>query len=125
MIRRDWFKNHVEIMARALSAVLGLKSQGDIQAAASTLEVSLNKAIGMSAKLALALPLEEVLSLACRGQEPSCEFLSTLAKLFHEWAGLLETQGRTAEAASAQARAQALLQLAESSRKSTKSEEQT
>lgn len=114
MIRRDWFKHHVDIMAQALGSVLGLKNKGEIQAATATLEAAIHKAFGMSGKLAIGLPLEEFISLACRGEEPSSEFLSALAKLFREWAGLLETQGRPAEAASALARAQALFQLAES-----------
>ncbi|MCX5794273.1 MAG: hypothetical protein NTY77_02100 [Elusimicrobia bacterium] len=123
MIQRDWFMNHIEIMVKALSAVLGLKNKGEIQAAAAALEAAIHKAFGISEKLALALPLEEVLPLACRGQAPSSEFLSTLASLFREWAGLLETQGRPAEAAAALSRAQALLQLAQSNNK--QSEEQT
>ena len=114
MIRRDWFKRHVEIMAQALGAVLGLKSKGDIQAAAAAIEAAIPKAFGMGGKLALGLPIEEFITLACRGEEPSAEFLSASAKLFREWAGLLETPGRATEAAAALARAQALLQLAES-----------
>ena len=94
MIRRDLFKRHVEILAQALGSVLGLKSKGEIQAAVAALEAAIHKACGMSAKLALGLPLEEFISLACRGEEPSSELLSALARLFREWAGLLETQGR-------------------------------
>ncbi|MBI5242808.1 MAG: hypothetical protein HY922_03870 [Elusimicrobia bacterium] len=114
MIRSDWFKRHIEIIVQALAAVLGLKRQGEIQTAIATLEEAVRKAFGMSGQLALGLPLQEFISLSCRGEEPSAEFLSTLAKLFLEWADLLEKQGRADEAALALSRGQELLQLAES-----------
>jgi len=113
MIHRDWFKHHVEIMMQALAAILGLKAKGATQAASEACKAALQKAFGMDGKLALVLPLDELMSLGCRGQSPSPEFLAAAAKLFQEWAGLLETQGRPAEAAAAAARAQALLQIKE------------
>lgn len=115
MIQRDWFKRHLEILAQALGSVLGLKGKGEVQAAAAAIEAAIQKAFGMNGKLALGLRLEDFLSLACRGEEPSPELLSAMARLFNEWAGLLETQGRRAEAALSLARGQTLLHLSESS----------
>ena len=112
MIRSDWFKRQLAIVAQALAVVLGLKEKGDIQAAAATLEAAAQKAFGMSGQLALGLPIDEFVSLACRGDAPAPELLTTLADFFREWGGLFEIQGRKAEAAAAADRAQALLKLA-------------
>lgn len=118
MIRRDWLKRQVEILAQALGSVLGLKRKGEIQAALAAIETSVQRTCGMSGQLALALPLEEFIKLACRGEDPSPELLSAMADIFREWASLLNTQERRAEAASALARAQELVELAESRRPS-------
>ncbi|MBI5883726.1 MAG: hypothetical protein HZB91_11555 [Elusimicrobia bacterium] len=112
MIHRDWFKRHLEILTQALGAVLGLKAKGDIQAAAAAIETAIQKAFGMSGKLALGLQFGDFISLACKGEEPSAELLSAMSKLFQEWAELLEAQGRTAEASLSRTRGQAILELA-------------
>jgi hypothetical protein len=112
MIRRDWFKRHVEILAQALGVALGLKKKGEATAAVAVIEAAVRSTFGLSGTLALGLSLKEFLSLACRGEKPSPELLSTLAELFREWAGLLEKEGRAAEAASALGRAVELSQLA-------------
>jgi hypothetical protein len=114
MIRSDWFKRQVDILVRSLAAALGLKNKGEIPAALSTLEYSIQQAFGMSGQLALGLPLEDFLSFASRNVSPSPELLSTLADLFREWAALLKAQGRTAEADMALARSQELSQRAAS-----------
>lgn len=112
MIRRDWFKRQVEILAQALGVVLGLKQKGDIQASVAAIETAIQQAFGLSGKLALGLPLEELLAFACRGVKPSSELLSGLAKLFGEWAELLDAQGSADQAALARERAQALIERA-------------
>jgi hypothetical protein len=112
MIRRDWFKRQIDIVVQALGLVLGLKQKGEIQASIGALEAAVLKAFGMSGPLALGLPLDEFISLACRGESPSPELLSALADFFREWGGLLAAQGRGAEAAAAADRAEALRQLA-------------
>lgn len=109
MIKRDWFKRQIEILAQVLAVVLGLKEKGDIQGSIAEIETAVQKAFGMSGKLALGLGAEDFLSLACRGDKPTPELLSTLAGLFQEWGALLEIQGLSADAASARARAQELL----------------
>ena len=114
MIKRDWFKRQIEILAQVLAAALGLKQKGDIQGSIAEIETAIQKAFGMSGKLALGFSLEDFLSLACRGDKPTPELLSTLAGLFQEWGTLLETQGYSADAAAALERAQDLLRLAES-----------
>lgn len=108
MINREWFKRQVEIIAQAVGAVLGLKQKGDIQAAIEQAESTIKKVCGMNAKLALGLDVKDAVSLACRGEEPTPEFLNSLAELFGEWASLLASQGRAVEADAARARAQAL-----------------
>lgn len=112
MIRRDWFKRQVEILAQALGVVLGLKQKGDIQASVAAIETAIQQAFGLSGKLALALPLEELISFACRGVKPSAELLSGLAKLFSEWADLLEASGSADQATLARERAKALSERA-------------
>ncbi|MEK7746433.1 MAG: hypothetical protein AAB576_07195 [Elusimicrobiota bacterium] len=116
MIKRDWFKRQIEILAQALGAALGLKGRGDIQGSIAEIETAIQKAFGMSGRLALGFSLEDFLSLACRGDRPTPELLSTLAGLFQEWGALLEAQGSAAEAAAARERAQDLLRLAEAER---------
>ena len=112
MIKREWFRRQIEIIAQAVGTVLGLKQKGDIQAAIEQAESTIKKVCGMDAKLALGLDVKDVVSLACRDEEPTPEFLSSLAGLFVEWAELLESQGRAAEAGAARERAQALRALA-------------
>ena len=112
MIRRDWLQSMVDVLTQALGAALGLKKKGDIQTAAATMEGSIQKAFGMNPKLALGLPLKEFISLGCRGDKPPAEVLLSLSKVFGEWAGLLQAQGRRGEAAMALVRAEELLQLA-------------
>ena len=104
-IRRDWYKNKVDILAQVAATVLGLKGKGAVQEAAVKLEEAFRSAFGVDAKLALALPLADFLALACRGLPPSPEVAAALAGFFADWAELLETSGRRAEAASARDRA--------------------
>jgi len=114
MIRRDWFKQHVEILAQALGAAVGLRKKGEIPAAVAAVEEAVRKSFGLSGQLALGLPLKDFLSLACRGEKPTAELLSASAELFREWAGLLRTEGREGEAASAFGRVDELRLLADS-----------
>ncbi|MBI5630617.1 MAG: hypothetical protein HY921_07020 [Elusimicrobia bacterium] len=111
-IRRDWFKRQVEILAQALGSALGLKQKGETQASIAALEGALQSAFGVSGKLALGLSLQDFISLACRGEEPSAELLAALSRLFSQWAALLEAQGRSSEASAARSRAQVLLEMA-------------
>ncbi|MBI5624403.1 MAG: hypothetical protein HY924_11550 [Elusimicrobia bacterium] len=113
MIHRDWFKRQLEVIVQALGTVLGLKAEGEVQTAAAAVEAAVQKAFGMSSNLALGLRIEDFLTLACRGEEPTAEFLSGMAKLFAEWAGLLDAQGRPAEAALSKSRSQTLADLAQ------------
>ncbi|MDD5627547.1 MAG: hypothetical protein PHU21_00665 [Elusimicrobia bacterium] len=112
MIRHDWFKRQVDILAQAIGAVLGLRGRGDIQASISAIESTIRKTFGMDGKLALTLSPEDFLSLACRGERPSTKLLSKLADLFGEWAELLQAQGSSSEAAAALARVTKFRQLA-------------
>lgn len=114
MIRRDWFKRHLEMIAQALGVALGLKEKGEVQAAIASIEASIQEAFGMSAKLALGLPLHEFIKFACRGEAPPPELLALLEKTFLEWAELLTAAGRTGEAALARARAQEVVLMRES-----------
>ncbi|MDE2291845.1 MAG: hypothetical protein KGL53_07160 [Elusimicrobia bacterium] len=114
MIRRDWFKRHVEVLAQCLGTVLGLRKKGEVQEAAAVLETSLQKAFGLGAPLCLGLPLEEFLRLACRGVPPSAEFLETLSGVFAAWGELFAAQARPEDAAAAQARADELAAMARS-----------
>ena len=111
MIRRDWFKRHVEILAQALAAALALKKKGDIPGSVAAIEDAVQKTFGVNGKLALNLSLEDFLAFACRGTEPSPELLSALGDLFQGWADSLKAQGSTAAAALALARARALREL--------------
>ena len=104
-IRRDWFKNKVDILAQAAGAVLGLKGKGEVLQAAVKLEEAFRSAFGMDPKLALALPLEDFLKMACRDVAPSPELLASLAGFFDDWAEVLEAAGRKDEAALARERA--------------------
>ncbi|HVE12831.1 MAG TPA: hypothetical protein VNI01_05515 [Elusimicrobiota bacterium] len=112
VIRRDWFKRQVSILAQALGAALGLRKKGDVEASLQAFENALHEAFGMNGKLALALPLESFLSLACRGEAPDPELLSSLAELFREWGDALAERGLAADAAAARSRAQELLKRA-------------
>ena len=109
MIRRDWFKQQIEIMAQALGSALGLKAKGDIQAAIESTEAAFSKVFGMNGRLALGLPLDQFIPLACRGEKPSEEFLAALAKAFSGWADLLKAGGRDVEASVAYKRAEECL----------------
>jgi len=82
MIRRDWYKRHLEIMAQAIGNILGLRKKGDLQAATQAAEKAMRDAFGMDGKLALGLPLDQVLFFACRGEKASPELLASLADLF-------------------------------------------
>lgn len=106
-IRRDWFKNKVDILAQVAAAVLGLRGKGEVLAAAVKLEEGFRSAFGMDARLALALPFKDFLDLVSRGIAPSPELLAALAGFFHDWAGVLEAQNRPADAAMARERAAA------------------
>ena len=61
MIKRDWFKRQIEILAQALGIVLGLKQKGDIQGSIAEIETAIQKAFGMSGKLALGFGIDEFL----------------------------------------------------------------
>ena len=111
MIQRDWFEQHIEILAQAIGAALGLKEKGEIQASIAGIETAVQKIFGMSPKLALNLPLNDFIKLTCRGEEPSPKLLSTLAKLFQEWADLLKAAGRDQDAELARIRAREAAQL--------------
>lgn len=115
MIRSDWFKRQVDVLVRALAGALGLKQKGELPAALAALEGSIQQAFGMSGQLALGLPLEDFLSFATRGVAPSPELFKALADLFNEWAVLLRSQGRAAEADLALARSREFSQRVEPS----------
>ena len=100
-IRRDYFKNKVDIFAQAAGAVLGLKGKGEVLQAAVKLEEAFRQAFGFDARLALALPFDDFLKMACRDVKPSPELLAALARFFSDWAYLLESQGRPDDAAMA------------------------
>ncbi len=104
-IRRDWFKNKVDILAQAAALVLGLKGKGQVQEAAAKLEESFRSAFGMDPRMTLALPLKECLDMLGRGVKPSPELAAALASFFADWAELLEASGRNDEAALAREKA--------------------
>lgn len=104
-IRRDWFKNKVDILAQAAAVVLGLKGRGAAVEAAVKLEEAFRSAFGLDARLALALPFKDFLDMVCRGAPPSAELLAALAGYFDDWASVLEAQGRPDDAALARERA--------------------
>lgn len=112
MIRRDWTKRHIEIMAQAIGAILGLKAKGETQGAIAAAEKAVRDAFGMNGKLALDLPLEQVLFFACRGEKASPELLASLAELFDAWAGALQAHGRDADSVRARKRAAEFRRLA-------------
>ena len=116
MIRRDWFKRHLEMIAQALGVALGLKEKGEIQAAIASIETSIKEAFGISGKLAIGLPLHEFIKFACRGEEPPPELLAMLEKTFNEWAELLTAVGRVGEATLARTRAQEVVKMRTSSK---------
>lgn len=111
MIRRDWFKRHVEILAQVAGTVLGLKKAGQVQQAEAEAARSFQQLFGMDGRLALALPFKDFLDFAFRGVKPSGEVLAALAAHFESWAGLLEAAGRADEAALARERAAQCRQL--------------
>lgn len=104
-IRRDWFKNKVDLLAQAAAVVLGLKGKGAVLEAAVKLEEAFRSAFGMDPKLALAFPFEDFLKMVCRDVAPSPELLAALAGFFDDWAGVLDAAGRKDEAALARGRA--------------------
>ncbi|MBI4345822.1 MAG: hypothetical protein HY553_03140 [Elusimicrobia bacterium] len=112
MIRRDWYKRHVDILAQAIGAALGLKKKGDVQASIAAIEEAVRKTFGTHGKLALMLPLDQFLSLACRGEKPSAELLAELERMFLEWAALLEAAGDPVQAQAARSRARDVAVLA-------------
>lgn len=111
MIQRDFFKRHIEILAQAVGTLLGLKEKGEIQGSLAGVEEAVQKAFGMSWKLALGMPFRAFVNLTCRGEEPSPALLAAAAELFEQWAGLLKAEGRVAEAEQALARAQEIVLL--------------
>lgn len=104
-IRRDYFKTKVDILAQVAATLLGLKGKGAVQEAAVKLEEAFRRAFGFDSRLALALPFEDFLKLACRDVKPSPELLASLAKHFDAWAEALEGSGRPDVAALARERA--------------------
>lgn len=104
-IRRDYFKTKVDILAQVGASLLGLKGKGTVQEAAAKLEEAFRQAFGFDSKLALALPFDGFLKLACRDVKPSPELLSSLAKHFDDWAEALEASGHPDVAAMARERA--------------------
>ena len=112
MIRRDWYKRQVEIMAQAIGTMLGLRQKGDTQAAIAAAEKAVRDAFGMDGKLALGLSLEQVLFFACRGQKASPELLSSLAELICAWGEALDAAGRSEDARRAAERTIELRRLA-------------
>lgn len=105
-IRRDWFKEQVEVLVQALGAALGLKKKGEVQAAVERADDGFHKAFGMNGRLAIGLPFDQFLFLALRGETPSEERLAALAAAFKEWGEVLEAAGRQAEADAAFKRAE-------------------
>ena len=103
-IRREWFKRQIDVLAQALAAALGFKRKGQAQAAQTSIETALRDAFGMDPRLALGMPLDQFIELACRGEAPAPELLSHLADLFGEWAELLSAAGRNGDAAMARQR---------------------
>lgn len=91
--------------------MLGLKAKGDVQAAVAEAESAVRRAFGLDGKLALGLPLEQVLFLACRGEKPTPELLTALSELFRAWADSLSADGRTEDATRAREKAAALITL--------------
>ncbi|MBI5202045.1 MAG: hypothetical protein HY925_10700 [Elusimicrobia bacterium] len=112
MIRRDWYKRHVEILAQAIGNMLGLKQRGETQAAIAAAEKAVREAFGMDGKLALGLSLEQVLFFACRGEKATPELLATLADLFSAWGEALDAAGRSEDARRAAERTIELRRLA-------------
>lgn len=104
-IRRDWFKNKVDILVQAGALVLGLKGKGQVHEAAAKLEEAFRSAFGMDPKLALAIPFADFLKLACRDVKPSPELLASLTRFFDGWAEVLEAAGRVDEAGLARGKA--------------------
>ncbi|TBR19767.1 hypothetical protein EPO15_13940 [bacterium] len=104
-IRRDWFKNKVDILAQAAAVVLGLKKSGQVQEAAAKLEEAFRSAFGMDPRMTLALPLKDCLDMLGRGVKPSPELTAALASFFADWAEALEASGRQDEAALARQKA--------------------
>lgn len=107
-IEQDWVKRLVATLAEAIGAALGLKKKGEERQAADVLAKGVEKALGMNARLALGLPLDDFLRLACRGEEPKAQVLAALADAFEQWAGLLDGSGQPQWAAAARARAREL-----------------
>ncbi len=103
-IQRDWFERQADVLVQAIAAALGFKAKGDIQAAVAEAEGALRRTFGADPRLALGLPLEQFLSLVCRGERPSEGMLAALSKFFAAWAELLESSGRQAEAYAARQR---------------------
>ena len=112
-IRRDYFKAKVDILAQAAATLLGLKGRGAVLEDAVKLEEAFRQAFGFDGRLALALPFEEFLKMACRDVKPSPELLAALAKHFSDWADVLEASGKADVAALARERAVSCRALSE------------
>lgn len=104
-LEQDWVKRLVDGLAGAIAGALGLKKKGETREAAAAMEKGLEKALGMSARLALGLSLDDMLRLSCRGEEPDPQVRAGMAEAFTQWADLLEASGQAPLAAAARARA--------------------
>jgi hypothetical protein len=104
-IEHDWLKKYIAIMAQILGTAAGLHKKGQVKEALAAVEEGVRKAYGLTGGLALALPFQEFLTLALRGEKPTPELLAGMAELFEAWSRLLQEAGRPAEAAAAKQRA--------------------